>query len=134
MRFTAGKSLYVEMKDLVFIGNLPNYVISEMKVKSDYKGLEEFKNDNSKKYFESRPEVINYDEIDSLSEEEIYDLIHSLYEEYFRLYKVNKSVFVDRRMEICEHKVSELKDYIDYKKVYDKKYKKIKVKKLVKED
>ena len=86
MRFTAGKSLYVEMKDLVFIGNLPNYVISEMKVNSDYKGLEEFKNDDSKMYFESRPEVINYDEIDSLSEEEIYDLIHSLYEEYFRLY------------------------------------------------
>ena len=89
---------------------------------------------DSKKYFESRREIINYDDIFNLSEEEIYDLIHNLYEEYFRLYKVNKTIFIDRKMEICEHKVSELKDYIDYKKVYDKKYKKIKVKKLVKED
>ncbi|MBQ3475435.1 MAG: hypothetical protein IJH20_04630 [Bacilli bacterium] len=134
MRFVAGESLFVDIKDLVFIGNLPNYVISEMKANSDYKGLEEFKNDDSKKFFESRREIINYDEIDNLSEEEIYDLIHNLYEEYFRLYKVNKTIFIDRKMEICEHKVSELKDYIDYKKVYDKKYKKIKVKKLVKED
>lgn len=134
MRFTAGDSLFVDIKDLVFICNLPNYVISEMEVNSDYKGLEEFKNDDSKKYFESRREIINYDDIFNLSEEEIYDLIHNLYEEYFRLYKVNKTIFIDRKMEICEHKVSELKDYIDYKKVYDKKYKKIKVKKLVKED
>ena len=126
MRFTAGRSMFVEMKDLVFIGNLPNEVISEMKVHSEYKSLEEFKNYESKEYFESRQEILNYDEIKNLSEEAIYDLIHSLYEEYFRLYKKGKSMYVQRKMEICEHKVSELKDYIDYKKVYDKKYKNIK--------
>ena len=134
MRFTAGKSMFVEMKDLVFIGNLPNYVISEMKVNSDYKGLEEFENIDSKEYFESRPEVINYDEINDLSEEAIYDLIHSLYEEYFRLYKKGNLPYIKQKMNICEHKVSELKDYIDYKKVYDKKYSNIKRLKLIKED
>ena len=133
MRFTAGKSMYVEMRDLVFIGNLPNDIISEMKVESEYKGLEEIKNNDSKKYFESRQEVLNYDEIKDLSEEAIYDLIHNLYEEYFRLYKKGKSMHIERQMEICEHKVSELKDYIDYKKVYDRKYKNIKVYKNYKE-
>ena len=134
MKFNAGKSTFVSMRDLVFIGNLPNYIISEMKVNSEFKNFEEFRETDSIIYFDNRKEIIDYDEIRNLSEEAIYDLIHSFYEEYFRLLKNYKSVDVQRKMEICEHKVYELKDYLDYKNVYDKKYKKIKIIKNLKEN
>lgn len=134
MRFKAGKSLFVNMKDLVFIGNLPNFVVSEMKLKSEYHSLEEFKDPESIEYFNNRSEIIDYDEIKNLSEEALYDLIHSFYEEYFILIKNYKNIDVQIKMEICEYKVSELKDYIDYKKVYDKKMDSIKKRKLIKED
>ena len=133
MRIVSGKRLFVDLKDLVFIGNLPNYVIEDMNPNGSYKELEEFKNKEAIEYLKNRPEIIDYDYLNTLSEEAIYDYIHSLYEEYFDLYKKGKDFYLERKMEICEYKVSELKKYIDYKKIYDKKYRKIKLLQKMKE-
>ena len=127
MRFASGNKLFVDLKDLIFIGNLPNYVISEMNPNGNLKEFEQFTNKDSIDYLKSRSEIIDYDCLKTLTEEAIYDYIHSLYDEYFELYKKGKGNYVEQRMEICEYKVSELKNYIDYKKLYDKKYERIKI-------
>ena len=127
MMFASGKKVFVNLRDLIFIGNLPNYVISEMNPNGNVKELEQFTSKESIDYLRNRSEIIDYDYLKNLSEEAIYDYIHSLYEEYFDLYKKGKGVYLERKMEICEYKVNELKKYIDYKKIYDKKYNKVKL-------
>ena len=122
MKLITDNKVYVETKDLNFIGNLPNFVIDELKL-NNKTGFEEFKNKESIDYFINRDEIINYNVVKALEEEGIYDLIHSLYEESFKLelktYKSKENMLLIKKY---EYMVKSLKEYIDYRKIMDKKF------------
>ena len=122
MKLITDNKVYVETKDLNFIGNLPNFVIDELKL-NNKTGFEVFKNKESIDYFINRDEIINYNVVKALEEEGIYDLIHSLYEESFRLelktYKSKENILTIKKY---EYMVKSLKEYIDYRKIMDKKF------------
>lgn len=124
MKLFKDNKVYVEMKDLVYIGNLPNFVIEEI---NNYKhGFEMFKNPKSIDYFRNTDEIINYNIVRNLSEEGIYDLIHAIYEECFRLeVKNKKSINIILRLQKYDYMVKTLKEYLDYRKINDKKYNRI---------
>lgn len=123
MKLLVNDKMYVQYTDLVFLTNLPNFVIEEMSKENTHNGLEEFTSKESIEYFNSRDEIIDYNVIKNLSEEALYDYIHSLHELFFRINNYHyKNHREKRKMEICEYKVEKLKDYIDYKKVYDKQF------------
>ena len=71
MKLITDNKVYVETKDLNFIGNLPNFVIDELKL-NNKTGFEVFKNKESIDYFINRDEIINYNVVKTLEEEGIY--------------------------------------------------------------
>ena len=124
MKLIKNGKAYVEMKDLIFIGNLPNYVIDE--IKNSKNGFEIFKNPKSIDYFLTRYEIINYNIVNGLEEEGIYDIIHALYEESFKIEVNNKKTLdINIRLEKYEYMVRSLKEYIDYRKIMDIKYNRV---------
>ena len=121
MKLITNNKIYVEMKDLIFIGNLPNFVIEE--INQNENGFEVFKNPRSIDYFMNKNEIIDYSLVKSLSEEEIYDLIHNIHKQYYDLeFKNNRGIHTKLKLEKYEYMVRTLKEYIDYKKLVDKKY------------
>ena len=121
MKLIIKGKVYVEIEDLVFIGNLPNYITEE--ITQNKIGIELFKNPRSIDYFTKKYEIIDYNNVKWLSEEKLYDIIHAIYEECFKI-EMNypKSVNNILKLEKYEYMVRTLKKYIDYRKLIDKKF------------
>ena len=123
MKLFVNDKMYVQLEDLVLIGNLPNFVIEEMSIDNTSNGFEEFKTEESIEYFKSRDEIIDYSEVKNCNEKQLYDHVYSEYDTYFKIDKYKyKNHREEKRMEVCEYKIRVLKDYIDYKKVYDEQF------------
>jgi len=125
MKLITEDKVYVENKDLDFISNLPNYIIDEMMINNNV-GFELFKSKESIDYFKTKEEIIDYNSIRLLEEEGIYDLIHLIYDECFKLeVQKYKSREVLSKIKNYEYMVKTLKEYIDYRKIIDKKFSRI---------
>ena len=122
MKLITEDKIYVEIKDLIYICNLPNFVINEMSLENK-SGFEVFKDKLSIDYFIDKQEIINYNSVRTLNDEGIYDLIHSIYEECFKLdVKPNKNLNILLKLEKYEYMIKTLKEYIDYRGILDKKF------------
>ena len=74
--------MFVQLKDIVFLGAIPNYVVSELQQTEYSKDcFISFEQEKSIRFFESKEEIIDYDTICKLSDDEIELEINKLHED-----------------------------------------------------
>lgn len=72
--------MFVQLKDIVFLGAIPDYVASELlEVEYHQDCFLTFEKEESIHFFESREEIIDYDTVCKLSDDEIHLKINKLY-------------------------------------------------------
>ena len=79
MKLKREDKMYVQLKDILFLGVMPSYVCKEMKIFYNQDCFLLFKDKRSVEFFESKEEIVDYNFVSSLSDAELDDEILKLY-------------------------------------------------------